>query len=315
MGRYLSQSIAQTLAATAGLASLPAYPGQLPVFGSGKVALLFKTDAAWRSPISGQARVRVVGGAGLTESSGGSSSFGSLISATGGEAPSGAEGGAGGVGIGGDFQASGGKGGRGLASIGGGGGGGAGSQLGDGGRGGDAVDVIDETSRGKHSGGGGGVGGHAGGTGASWAAAAGGGSPLAAADASVSGYNFQGVAGYSAGAAMVDGLAPPFFQFVGGYGDAANAPGLSGQGGTGELSWSGPINGGTTKGRQGGIGGGGGGSFSSTGYRSLRGGGQGGGQGFGGAGGAGYAHGVVDLIADQVIPITVADGGLVIVEW
>lgn len=316
MGRHIPQTpTASSAAALGGIAGVPSYPGQLPVYGRGQAVILYASNANWRVPTTGRFRVRVLGGSGLTDASGGTTSFGSLISATGGSKPNGTAGGLGGLGFGGDYQAAGGVGGTGLASIGGGGGGAAGSQLGPGGNGGNAVEVIDGSTTGRHGGGGGGVGGHNGGTGTTWGTPAGGGSPLASAVGGVSGYNFLGVTDYSAGAVTVDGLAPPYFYFLGGFGSGTADPGLSGQGGRGELSYMGSINGATIVGRQGGFGGGGGGGFGGAGYKSLLGGGQGGKTGFGGAGGGGYAHGEFNLTEGDQIPITVASSGLVIVEW
>jgi hypothetical protein len=112
--------------------------------------------------VPGASHAVVIGAAGAAGTSGsgagtagGTSSFGSLISATGGQpgvnVSSGtATGGAGGVGTGGDFQAKGGKGGDGTGSNVPGSGGAAGSQLGDGGTGAIANDTP----------GGGGVGGN-----------------------------------------------------------------------------------------------------------------------------------------------------------
>lgn len=316
MGRYLSPVLTSVSAlALGGIAGIPAYPGQLSVFGSGKAQVLYNSDSGWRVPVSGTFRIRVLGGYGLTETTGGTSSFSTLISASGGIKPTGVNGGLGGQGYGGDFQADGGTGGNGLASIGGGGGGAAGSQIGRGGNGGNAIEVVSGETRGRHGGGGGGVGNHHGGVGSEWGTPAGGGSPLASAIGSVSGHNFLGITDYASGAAMVDSLAPPYFYFLGGFGSGLNDPGLSGQGGMGEVSYTTSFNGGTVVGRRGGFGGGGGGGFGSTGYKSLLGGGQGGGSGIGGAGGGGYAHGGFDLVEGEIIPITVAAGGLVIVEW
>lgn len=70
-----------------------------------------------------------VGDGGLQGGDGGTSSFGSLISATGGKGASGTASATGGAGFGGDFQASGGASGASAGT----GGGGAGSQLGNGG--------------------------------------------------------------------------------------------------------------------------------------------------------------------------------------
>lgn len=108
----------------------------------------------------GQEFSYVVGAGGATNTDGGTSSFGGLISATGGStgtAQSGtaaSTGGSGGTGIGGDINTRGGNGGSGYpATNGGGGGGGAsGHRYGDGGNGGDGGPYEAST----HAGGGGG---------------------------------------------------------------------------------------------------------------------------------------------------------------
>ncbi|WP_368933321.1 hypothetical protein [Brevundimonas naejangsanensis] len=325
MGRVLSGSGVATAAAS-GLASLPSYPGQLGAFGSGKVKVIPVTQD-FEVPVSGPYRIRVLGGGGAMTAAGQSSSFGVLISATGGQPPAGKAGGAGGQGFGGDFQASGGVGGRALEIAGygiiGGGGGAAGSQLGVGGDGGDATHRVSESGFNSYgAGGGGGVGGHKGGSGYGGVGGfggGGGGSPIASANGGDSGIHYLGHNTFAPGLSTVDALAPPYFQFLGGFAtEGVGATGLSGQGGRGAGSWKDHMGStGFSNGGRGGVGGGGGGG----GYTSLLGGGQGGNQVLatsGGAGGGGFAMGVFDLVAGEIHPVAVAvsgSPGLVILEW
>lgn len=331
MGRYLSSGAASAAAVMSGLAALPFYPGQLPLFGSGQVKV-FLVSETHEVAVTGAHRIRVLGGGGGVAAAGQSSSFGALLSATGGAPSDGVLGGAGGIGVGGDFQARGGAGGDACLTglFYGGGGGAAGSQLGDGGRGGDGAVVVTQLTRtltNNTGGGGGGVGGHAGGTAASGfrSARSAGGSPLASAAGSAAGRHWLGHAMFAPGLATVDGLAPPMFHFIGGYADlTGTASGLSGQGGYGASAYQdGPDNGGTGGSSAGGVGGGGGGSNSAGGYPSQLGGGQGGGQSRGGCGGGGFAMGAFDLTAGDSYPVTVAEivagastsPGVVILEW
>lgn len=229
-----------------------------------------------------------------TDNPGGASSFGALITATGGEPGVGINGvpgtgGAGGFGIGGDFQAKGGKGGTTTADDAGGGGGGAGSQLGDGGNGGDCSFT-------HGAGGGGGVANH----GASvhnvvgMIDAPGGGGSAYGQGGMIVHDNFH----YKAGAPDITGTAAldnaagdnplnlvvrfPFDIFTGG-GGSAGYPGGNGGGGGGMNVVDTAQNG------NGGVGGGGGGkgrTVSESGGRGGLGGG-GGGSRFGGSGGNG----------------------------
>lgn len=169
-------------------------------------------------------------GVGGSQIDGGSSSFGALISATGGKKGnhlSPYNGGDGGVGVGGDFQASGGKGGTGDSS---GsprcGGGAAGSQLGDGGTGGNFVS-------GTLTSGGGGVGGGKGGDTAG--AAGGGGSPFGNATLSIPAPDIIG--GISSGIAnpISAVIRFPFDGFTGGGGSSGKLPGPGGGGYAGDL--------------------------------------------------------------------------------
>lgn len=284
------------------------------------LALAIFGRGAWRSFfISGtfvvpagvtSIRVRVVGGGGANGggANGGTTSFGALISATGGTA-----GGAGGAGTGGTLQASGGAGGVFVSGYG--GGGGAGSHLGVGGAGG-ASNI---------NAGGGGVGG--GGT-----FGAGGGSAF-------------GFGSFTSGAPNINGrsvfrtatvISPPdvtipmrfpFENFTGGGGadgtstvvpDATgsgggggfNSSSLAGSGGSGG---GGGASGSSTAG-SGGIGGGGGGSSTTAPNKN-------------GGGGGGFAIGVFTVVPATSYAVTVASSaapsgnggtggpGLCVVEW
>jgi hypothetical protein len=111
--------------------------GFMGIFGNGEFRL-YTESGHFTVPVGiTKLRVRVLGAGGnnhATPTGGGASSFGAILSATGGFAGPGTtsgEGSTGGNGVGGDFNANGGKG---LSSnAGSGGGGGAGSQLGNGG--------------------------------------------------------------------------------------------------------------------------------------------------------------------------------------
>lgn len=327
MGRNLASSTA--LSGGNGNTLLP---GQLPAFGTGRYRIFFVTEN-WTPPAGvTKVRARVHGGGGGITADAGSSSFGSLMSATGGKRGVGAVAGVGGVGVGGDFQASGGAGGAGA----GGGGGAAGSELGDGGTGG----VADATG---NAGGGGAVGGKVGGNGGAAGPGAGA-SPVMAGPSNTNGLqyapNIRGMAASAANTTLEPFNLPfPGFAFVGGGGVwgsnwlPARMAGTDGGGGCGGgiSNTSAPQGGG-----HGGVfGGGGGGNMSAA---SGMEGGQGGrlsderaiGGGFGGtkgragSGGGGYARGVFDnLAAGQPIPITVATAnpvtgvaaGLVILEF
>lgn len=182
-------------------------------------------------------------GQGGNQADGGTSSFGALISATGGKRGSEISpysGGEPGDGVGGDFQAKGGKGGKGNnTGAPGGGGGAAGSQLGDGGAGGDWISGSD-------AGGGGGIGGGKGGnTVSSPAGPGGGGSPFGNANFTtpapdIIGGVGTGIAnpisavirfpfdGFTGGGGMIGKFAGP-----GGGGFKADNPGIGGGGGNG----------------------------------------------------------------------------------
>ena len=350
MGRFLSGAASSALAVVAGEGYL--LPGQLPAFGSGRFEVLVRASTVITiKPGVKQIRVRVQGaGGGATTA--GATSFGALISASGGAAPNGLIGGVGGVGVGGDYQAAGGKGGDGK----GGGGGAAGSELGVGGAGG---------AGGIAGGGGGAVGGKVGGAGsaATSTLGAGGASPFADGGAAPAGVPGQDMTGQAHG---VNNLAQvaiphPIFAFTGGGGgryagySSGYDAGSGGGGGGGTSGGAGTLN---NPGGLGGVCGGGGGSGgagtanepyvgalggavwpASFLRRStvaewpdryvgpLRiGGGQGGNHidaGKAGAGGGGYARGVFPVEEGQQYTVTVAQqndtdgksGGMVILEY
>lgn len=327
MGRNLSNTVSMGSAiGLTGLSALPLYPGQLPLFGSGQVEIVL-ASANFVVPVTGQYRIRVMAGGADPNTAGQASSFGILLSATGGAASAGVNGGAGGTGLGGDFQASGGQGG--TAAGHGGGGGAAGTQLGDGGVGGNGHTFTVGQANWHRGGGGGGVAGHRGGTGtgSDINLCSGGGGPLGHADGVRPGLHWLGHADQAPGLAMVDALAPSTFQFVGGYAAVGtDATGLAGQGGRGALAWS---NGGSSGDKRGGIGGVGAGGGGTNGTNldmvlpSLMGGGAGGYQARGGGGGGGFAMGVFNLTAGETHAVTVAQiiagtktsPGIVIIEW
>lgn len=317
MGRRLSAS---TALSGSGAAIL--LPGQLPVFGSGRLRV-FRSSQSWTVPAGvSSIRVRVNGGgAGLTEA-GSAASFGNLISATGGGMPSGATPGTGGVGLGGDFQAAGGRGGAGAR----GGGGAAGSELGDGGNGG--------AGSSGSGGGGGAVGGKDGAPGIAGAQSVGaqGASPYETPSGVSQARDFWGAAVGNPG---LDPWVHPIQAFVGAGGmcssySANGGPGGAGAGGAGAGST------GATGGAGGVLGGGGGGQTAAVNGGAINptltpilsnamaagaiGGGSGGDAARAGCGGGGYARGVFAVLPGQTFQVTVppaptASSGLVIVEW
>jgi hypothetical protein len=335
MGRFLSSASRAALGVAAASYLLP---GQLPTFGAGHVEVLLRSQD-WVVPAGAkQVRVRVLaGGGGLI--AGGSSSFGAMLSATGGQPAVGAVPGVGGVGTGGDFQASGGPGGANFR----GGGGASGSELGNGGAGG--------AGDGESAGGGGAVGGKNGGAGNDAIGVSGGGaSPKEHGTRSTSGgtparggVDFSGLGN---GTAVYNGLnvplLHPLFAFLGAGGQGGSTGGVraggSGAGGGGGHRSSSPG------GLGGACGGGGGGGGTGEGYaggmcwpadtvsmtgsydgaQQRVGGGLGGASTRAGAGGGGYARGVFTVEPGAIIPVTVAQagaathshsGGLVIVEY
>ena len=301
MGRNLSSPESIDLATTVGISELPpgAYPyGRLPAFGRGVIRIFYESDSLQIPEDVAKVRVRVIGdggrggganntGVGPKGGDGITSSFGSLISATGGiggeggtDTTLGGTGGDGGYGVGGDYQSTGGKGGNGagISRGGGGGGGGAGSPL-------SLVGENGKNALGQQYGRGGGVLG------------------LTA----FGSLNIKGNTDANPYSEDIERF--PYDVFVGG-------PGGSGAGGLGSGSSGGSGGGGcggTGTGTQ---------SYSShvSGGGSVAGGGHGGvggdnSAGGGGGGGGGYAHGVFDVTPGDTYIITTGGNGLVIVEW
>lgn len=306
----------------------------LGIFGDGYFAV-FQDPGTYdfAVPKSGRFRVRTIGGGGGCAASasnpapGGTSSFGALISATGGTNA------AAGIGVGGDYQATGGVGGaRAAGAAGGGAGGGAaGSFRGAGGDGGDGG----SSGRGGGGGGIGGAGADAGSTGGGGAGA------MSSASGGMGGTGFAGERTSRFPTDILDGAGSSSGQAPDRGGRGAGGGGASGSGTT-EVAWQNstirryqwrPYLGG----EGGELGGGGGGG-------AIRGkGGFGGGAGspssyaytindeptqttnnsatLPGCGG-GWAHGVFDLAQGTSYPVTVGAGGangggagLVVVEW
>ncbi len=319
-------------------------PGKLPFFGNGARRVINMSGSFTVPDGITSIRVRCIGagGSGANYDSngqaGGTSSFGTLISATGGgggvfkvgagEAASPA----GGAGIGGDFVAQGGKGGRGYISStsyrAAGGGGAAGSQLGDGGDGGHCP-----TSGFKDwFGSGGGVGFNDGGycsqlttsDTAGGASAFGAGQSTQPAPDLIGGIADKGYSGSINALSLI--IEHHFDGFTGGGGAGSVSSGPGGNGGPGA---GGGV--GATTGGSGGIGGGGAYGGSSSGPGGIGGGGAGyldaDGRSVSGGAGGGYAHGVFTVTPGQVYTVTVGVGGaapagagnggngLVIVEW
>lgn len=315
--------------------------GFLGMFGAGNFKVFLNSGTFPVPPGVTRLRVRVLGGgAGFTYTyqsvptglPGGTSSFGSLISATGGTPGTQSTPGIGGKGVGGDFQANGGKGGK----IGG-GGGAAGSQLGDGGDGGDGANYYQSQSYYIWAtGGGGGVGGGKGGVCVSANAiingTSDGGSPYGNA-VNLAGPDWLGNVNRSATAFSPVGVMRfPFDTFPGGGAVSGGAlPAGPGGGGAGT---SGGNTGASMPARHAGIGGGGPGLTGWWGMAGVMGGGAGGGilvtgdqsQSICGCGGGGYAHGIFSVTPGDSYTVTVAamsagnptcgpSAGLVVVEW
>ena len=332
----MSRSISQIGGASSAYASgLPLLPGQLPVFGSGRFLVFFAPNTNWTVPAGvTRVRARVHAGGGAHNQAGGSSSFGAMLSATGGQAPTATvNGGLGGQGFGGDFQASGGPGGPGRCS----GGGAMGSELGTGGAGG--AGVFTDNGWG---GGGGAVGGKSGGSAADGSTPSGGGgaSPFENGEAGNGstgrcrgGRDLTSLGSYVQNAQQFVEYWPGFAFFGGGGsrlgGDASVMDGGPGAGGSGSSGNSIPHGG------FGGVGGGGGGACAisqmfngghgglchdnyqrretlalsgDVSFREYRliGGGRGGEGTTAGAGGGGYARGEFTVTPGQVIAITAA---------
>lgn len=295
-------------------------------------------------------RVRVVGGgsSGINAqpgggqpvvgyNPGGSSSFGAHLSATGGNGRNP------GIGIGGDYNASGGVGGLDSGANGGGGGGGAaGTYLGAGGAGARLPVMPIEGSFLHSAGGGGAVGGfdgswglraqgEVGGGGGGGLLSPGGVSPTSGSSESLrralGGMDVFGrVAAANANASVID-VTPRFLTDVfggGGGGGGAHVSGNPSDGRNGELGGGGGGGSGSNAGGRGGtggtgaVGGGGGGggyaiSLKGSGGAGAVGGGGGGtgasGSSGGGGGGGGWAHGVLTVTPDEPITIVVGAGG------
>ena len=333
-GAVAASSISGTIM-SAGGNSVP--PGYMGVFGNG-LWQVFSASSPFTVPANVTAvRVRVVGGGGggrlggaggggggyahgifavapgntfpvtvgvggtgsASPTSGGTSSFSTLISATGGAASSGSTAAAGGVGVGGTFQATGGS----SGATGYSGGGAAGSQLGNGGNGG----IYSGTS---YAGGGGGVGNGNGASSVSGTSMSGGGGSPFGPPAFVGQGSPDALGNMAANTALAGVTAPS------GATNPINATvrflfdGFPGGGGAGTAQTAASSNGGN-----GGIGGGGGGCYYSTssayGGNGGIGGGGGGGYngGNGGMGGGGGAGANASGIAGN------GGQGLVIVEW
>ncbi|WP_427792258.1 hypothetical protein [Brevundimonas diminuta] len=335
MGRYLSSAGASALGLAAGGYLLP---GQLPGFGSGRIEVLGPRNTAWRPPAGvTRIRVRVAGGGGGTETAA-TTSFGALISATGGAHGTADAPGAGGQGFGGDFQASGGPGGAGRRS----GGGAAGSELGDGGAGG-----AGHPSGGAASAGGGGaVGGRVGGAGTD--------------SGETNARNGSGASPFADGQQWTPTVGPlnpggPDFSTAGQYANALGVAlphplfafiGCGGRAESNNVNQGGPGGGGAGASNNGGpggvLGGGGGSTGNSPGMGGLYlpadttrlkdavssyepryiGGGRGGDSTRMGSGGGGYARGEFDVLPGVDIPLTIpahntagCSGGIIIVEY
>lgn len=340
MGRFLSGA-GKAGGSVGTLGGFPILPGQLPLFGEGKCALFFDQGPGviqkFKAPIAGEYRIRVFAGGGSSIADGQSSSFGAIMSATGGKAPpNGLAGGAGGVGVGGDFRATGGAGGAGWSGAGkysGGGGGAAGSQLGVGGDGG-AASGTGQSGSSTGGGGGGAVGGKRGGD----ATTAGGygASAIRAATDTTGGPNIHG----GSHQPTVVPFVMPMFAFTGGARFQGTLAGYDGAGGPGQ--GAGGLGAGRSVGSTSSYigdnalwgGGGGGGGMSGTnpgwGGFSTFGGGQGGSPitptALGGAGGGGFVMGVVTLAEGEEVNVVVASAitganqaststGIIIVEF
>lgn len=265
-------------------------------FGTGK-ARIFNTSGTFVVPdgiTSVRARVWGAGGTNYPLATGGTSSFGTFCSATGGSPAGGAGstiGGNGGTGIGGDINSNGGKGGNGASGSAG-GGGGVGNIFGAGG---------DGNGISKASGGGGASPGGNGGNGVYGRGGRGGFSNSTVFFGAENGESF--------------GITEPSFDAIGcggGGGGCGNA-GSAGNGSNGGGGGGAHVNG-TRAGFGGFPGGGGGGGYT------------GNAEGAGGAGGGGFSMKVCSVTPGQSITVTVgmngtsygiADGapGLVIVEW
>ena len=319
------------------------------VFGTGYYQVYY-SNTTFTVPIGvSTIRVRVVGGGGgggapaSAGTAGGTTSFGSYISATGGTGGSGTTGGTGGTGAGGIWNVSGGVGGSSVNA----GGGAAGSSIGNGGVGG----TSDNNTHG--GGGGGGVGsnnggsvtyagsgGNAPGAGGGGSSGPGGGLTGPSGGAAVGGVGGADSAGGNAAPGAAGASSPtgitvrfPFDQLPGGGGGGATSgnggAGGPGGGGGGAYNASASANGGP-----GGVGGGGGGAGTSATPGTAGAGGYGaGGGGAAAAGGAGGGYSITILPVTPGLQFVVTVGaagaghtasgatsgnggaGLCVVEW
>lgn len=235
--------------------------------------------------IAGQSVPVTIGVGGRTGEAGGTSSFGTFCSATGGGLQTNLPG----NGVGGDQNFKGGNGGSGTTQGGGGGGGGAGTQFGDGGAGGNATGT---TSSNLHGGGGGGIAGSRGANGG------GGGGSLGSSSSNVGGPG-------ACGCSLSDGIDPiwltsrfPLDQPAGSGGALATATSVAGNGAHGAGGGGGLSP--NQAGGHGGPGGGGGGAADNT--------------RLGGNGGIGGGGGGSVTIGDGYVG-GVGGNGYVIVEW
>ena len=325
-----------------GMGPACAFPGWMPPFGNGFIQIYpvgsytFVVPSAVNGVAVNALRVRVIGGGGGTGPvalQGGTSSFGTILQATGGmPCVSGNTAGVGGVGSGTLsspylLTANGGAGGLGQTSGGEGGGGGAGSQLGNGGVGG-----------GGFSGGGSGGGGGIFGAGQASVSSAGGGGGSFGNWNSTATFPYSGAlngwgqafggfdifGNYAAGGANANPMPTgtilrfPFESFPGGGGGggsnlAAGGYGLLGGGGGGAGHSGSP-------GGNGGAGGGGGGG-AVAGYGGVGGGAGGQSTANGGAGGGGFAMGIITTSPGSSYAVVTGTAnssggeGLVIVEY
>ncbi|HBY42989.1 MAG TPA: hypothetical protein DEH03_04770, partial [Brevundimonas sp.] len=107
MARYISSAGQNGRFGTLGAGSTIWLPGRLPLFGHGLFQPYTRSGVFTVPDDIYRLRVRVIGG-GAGQEAAQSSSFGALLSATGGQPGAGTLGGAGGIGVGGDFRADGG---------------------------------------------------------------------------------------------------------------------------------------------------------------------------------------------------------------
>ncbi|MEL7966905.1 hypothetical protein AAG587_11060 [Vreelandella neptunia] len=323
MGRYNSKESVTTVGAST-LITTPGSVGvgYLGVFGTGSYRVFFKSGSFPIPDGVTSIRVRVVGaggaggGSGTAGDPGGTSSFGTLISATGGDG--GVSGNVntgtayGGAGTGGDFQASGGNAIKDSIEAYGQGGAAAGSQLG---KGGDSLSV-----------GGAAVGGvpsvSSNGSSAFGKARNSSGGPNAAGAVIgiVGSYGMSDVA-----AAQIASMELPK-RFPYDFFDGAGGGVTDNPSGTGDAVYAGGSGAGGAYMSNQGSGGGAGGGAGAKGDALIGGGGGGdASSSAGGGAGGGYAHGILSVVQGDNHTVTVGEGGsgpeglggdgLVIVEW